>query len=139
MAEREAPGEAGAGTSSGDDPRRRESALAADELTIANLLAGRLGPEDVTIRRANLVRQAETARAEGYPELARNLARAAELTAVPEATLLEIYDRLRPNRASYQELLALSQTVIARFDAPETGAYIREAAEAMRAVGMLRD
>lgn len=121
------------------DPRRRESALAPDDITVANLLAGKVGPEDVTIRRAMLAAQADRASAEGYPQLARNFRRAAELVAIPGPALLDLYEKLRPNRCRYDELLALSQEVIARYDAPETGAYIREAAEVYREKGLVRE
>lgn len=123
----------------GEDPRRKESRMAPEEITLEALRDGRVTTEDVTIRRRTLEAQAERAVAEGYPQLARNFRRAAELTMVPGETLLEIYEKLRPKRASHGELLALSQEIIARFDAPETGAFIREAAEAYRRKGLLRE
>lgn len=122
-----------------EDPRRRESAMSPSDITLENLRAGGISPEDVTIRRRTLEAQAEQAIAEGYPQLARNFRRAAELTAIPGPMLLDIYDKLRPRRSRYDELLALSQEVAARFDAPETGSYIREAAEIYRAEGLLRE
>lgn len=121
------------------DPRRQESALSAEDITIDRLRAGEISSEDVTIRRRTLQAQAAKAVAEGFPQLARNFQRAAELTAIPGPMLLEIYEKLRPKRSRYEELLSLSQEVIARFDAPETGAYIREAAEAYRIKALLRD
>ena len=120
-----------------DDPRRRESTLTPDQITMAALRDGTLQPEDVTIRRRTLEAQADKAQAEGFPQLARNFRRAAELTAIPAPVLLDLYEKLRPKRARYEELLALSQTIIARYDAPETGAYIREAAEAYRSKGLV--
>jgi propanediol dehydratase small subunit len=123
----------------GEDPRRKESGITPEEITLVALRDGRITTEDVTIRRKTLEAQAQRAEAEGYPQLAKNFRRAAELTSVPGETLLDIYDKLRPKRASHGELLALSQEVIARFDAPETGAFIREAAEAYRQKGLLRE
>lgn len=121
------------------DPRRRESTLAPEDITLEALRSGAVQPEDVTIRRRTLEAQAERALAEGYPQLARNFRRAAELTAIPAAVLLDLYDRLRPKRARYGELLALAQEIAARYDAPETGAYIREAAEVYRRKGLVAD
>ena len=63
---------------------------------------------------------------------------AAELTAVPNDVLLETYEMLRPYRSSYYQLLSISQEIAARYDAPETGEYIRHAAEAYRAKGLLK-
>jgi propanediol dehydratase small subunit len=123
----------------GADPRRSQRAVDPGEITLANVRLGRLSPEDLTIRRDTLLQQARRAEDEGYPQLARNFRRAAELTSVPNDVLLAAYEKLRPYRASYFELLALSQEIAARYDAPETGAYIREAAEAYRDKGLLRD
>jgi propanediol dehydratase small subunit len=122
-----------------DDPRRRESIVSPEQITLENLLAGKFGPEDVTIRRKMLEAQAARAEAEGYAQLGRNFRRAAELVGIPGQMLLEMYEKLRPNRSRYDELLALSQEVAARFDAPETGAYIREAAEVYREKGLVRE
>lgn len=121
------------------DPRRRESTLAPQDITLDALRADAISHEDVTIRRRTLEAQADRAQAEGFAQLARNFRRAAELTAIPAPVLLELYDKLRPRRSRYDELLALSQEIAARFDAPETGAYIREAAEVYRLKGLVRD
>ena len=64
--------------------------------------------------------------------------RAAELTNIPNTVLIELYEKLRPYRSSYYQLLAASQEIAAIYDAPETGAYIRHAAETYRATGLLR-
>ncbi|MCF1711132.1 diol dehydratase small subunit [Tabrizicola sp. J26] len=122
-----------------DDPRRSQSKIAAEDITLDALRTDAISPEDVTIRRSTLEAQANRAAKEGYHQLARNFRRAAELTNIPGPKLLEMYDMLRPKRSRYDELLALSQEVIARYDAPETGAYIREAAEAYQRKGLLRE
>ena len=51
--------------------------------------------------------QAQVAEAAARPQLAENLRRAAELVAVPEETILEIYRALRPGRAGRESLYAL--------------------------------
>lgn len=120
------------------DIRRRPSAVDIADMTIENVRLGKISAEDLTIRRETLLKQAELSEAEGYPQLARNFRRAAELTAVPNDVLLAAYEKLRPYRASYFELLSLSQEIAARYDAPETGEYIRQAAEAYRDRGLLK-
>ena len=122
----------------GADVRRSQRAVSPAEVTLENVRLGKISPEDLTIRRDTLLQQAGRAVAEGYPQLARNFRRAAELTAVPNDVLLAAYEKLRPYRATYFELLALSQEIAARYDAPETGAYIREAAEAYLDKGLLK-
>ena len=44
----------------------------------------------------------------GFRQLAANLRRAAELTAVPNAELLRMYEMLRPGRSTYAELQELA-------------------------------
>jgi len=119
------------------DPRRNVPRADPAALTLDQLRAGKITPDDVTISRETLLAQAERAEAEGYPQLARNFRRAAELTAIPNDVLLKTYEKLRPYRSTYYELLAMSQEIAARYDAPETGEYIRQAAEAYQAKGLL--
>jgi propanediol dehydratase small subunit len=119
------------------DPRRSVSRADPATLTLEQLRAGKIMPDDVTISRETLLAQAARAETEGYPQLARNFRRAAELTAIPNDVLLQTYEKLRPYRSTYYELLAMSQEIAARYDAPETGEYIRQAAEAYRAKGLL--
>jgi propanediol dehydratase small subunit len=121
-----------------EDIRRTQRAIDVNEITLENVRAGKITAEDLAIRRDTLLAQAATAEAEGYPQLARNFRRAAELTALPNDVLLGTYEKLRPYRATYFELLALSQEIAARYDAPETGDYIRQAAEAYRDKGLLK-
>jgi propanediol dehydratase small subunit len=121
-----------------DDPRKAASRVPLSELTLANVSSGLVEAGDLTIRRETLLEQARLADSQGYPELARNFRRAAELTAIPNDVLLETYDKLRPYRATYHHLLSISQEISARYDAPETGEYIRHAAEAYRAKGLLK-
>lgn len=122
----------------GGDVRRSQREMDISEITIENVRLGKLSPDDLTIRRDTLIAQARRADDEGYPQLARNFRRAAELTSLPNDVLLGAYEKLRPYRASYFELLSLSQEIAARYDAPETGEYIRQAAEAYRGKGLLK-
>jgi propanediol dehydratase small subunit len=93
---------------------------------------------DVQISPATLRAQAEIARRAGFRQLATNLARAAELTAVPNAELLRMYELLRPHRATYDELLALAATLERDYQAPENARLVREAADVYQARGLLR-
>ncbi|WP_176559329.1 diol dehydratase small subunit [Rubellimicrobium roseum] len=121
-----------------EDPPRTRSGRPLEDVTVEALRAGTVAPSDLAIHAETLLRQARIAEERGYRQLARNYRRAAELTRIPDAMLAGIYDRLRPRRSSYVELLTLAQEMAALHDAPETGAYIRAAAEAYRDEGLLR-
>ena len=99
--------------------------------------AGELGVADMQISAETLRAQAKIAGAAGYTQLAANLARAAELTAVPNDELLRIYDALRPGRATHADLLALAERLEREYDAPQNAALVREAAAAYKARGLI--
>jgi propanediol dehydratase small subunit len=106
------------------------------ELTLAGVRAGDVGPDDFAISAETLRRQAALAETHGYGKLAANLRRAAELTAVPDDELLAIYNALRPRRTTYAGLIDLAGRMEATYGAVETARFIREAADAYRAVGL---
>ena len=100
--------------------------------------AGQLSMADLQISAETLRAQAEVARAAGYEQLAGNLARAAELTAVPNSEVLRMYSLLRPGRANERELLAMAEALETQYHAPECGRLVREAAAVYAARGLLR-
>jgi propanediol dehydratase small subunit len=107
-----------------------------DDVTLASARSGLLRADDTRARPETLGRQAEVARAAGRTQLADNLERAAELAAVPDEELLEIYTALRPRRSTGEQLAAHA----ARLDelgAPLTAAFVREALGAYRERGLL--
>lgn len=98
------------------------------EITAEAAASGTLSPADLQVNATTLQQQAEIARNAGYPQLAENLLRAAELTRVPNDTLLQMYDKLRPGRASYEALIQIAETLVETYQAPQTAAFVREAA-----------
>lgn len=107
------------------------------ELTVDRLVRDELGPDDVRIHPETLRRQAEVAQRHHNPQLAANFRRAAELALLPESDVLALYEALRPNRATAEELEALA----ARLDglpAPLCAALVREAAQVYARRGLLK-
>jgi propanediol dehydratase small subunit len=112
------------------------SGLPLDDVTLESMREGRLAWEDLRATPETLRRQAEVAGAVGRAALADNLRRAAELAAIPSATILEIYTALRPHRSTADELEAWA----ARLDeagAPLSAAFVREAIEVYARRGLL--
>ena len=107
---------------------RTPAGLALEELTLAALREGRVPPDEIRATPETLRRQAEVAEAHGRRELARNLARAAELATVPAEVILEIYAALRPHRSSAAELEAWAARLESHYGAPLTAAFVRDAA-----------
>ncbi len=106
------------------------------EITLEAIREGRVGGEDVAIHPDTLRAQAEIAEEAGYPALAANLRRAAELATLPDAKVLAIYEALRPYRVTHERLLAMAAEVETEFGAVETAALIRQAAAAYRQRGL---
>lgn len=75
------------------------------DLTLENVLAGTVTAADFSITREALLLQAEVARMASRRSLAENFERASELVGVPNETIFEIYELLRPGRAASAEVL----------------------------------
>ena len=108
------------------------------DITAEAIAAGELTGDDLRTHADTLRQQAAIARQGGYPQLAANLTRAAELTDVPNDDLLKIYELLRPERASYDELMRLADYLSATYGAKENAAFIKDAAEVYKERNLLR-
>lgn len=108
------------------------------DVTAEAAQAGDLSMADLQISADTLRAQAEVARQAGYPGQASNLIRAAELTAVPNAEILRMYNTLRPGRATHAELLALADLLELQYQAPECAQMVREAAAIYRSRNLLQ-
>ena len=117
---------------------RTKSGRAVDELTIEALRDGTLTADDFRISRETLNSQAAAAEGAGYEQLAQNLRRAAEMTGMSNQQVFEVYNMLRPSRATYDELMALAGKLENEQDMPLVAAFLREAAELYRERGILR-
>lgn len=99
-----------------------------DDITLANVMNDSVRPQDMRITPEVLRMQADIARSAGRERLAVNFERAAELTAVPDDRVLEIYNALRPYRSSQEELVAIADELENKYHAMICAGYVREAA-----------
>lgn len=109
-----------------------------DDITLDAAANGSISAEDLRISRDSLMAQAEIARGSGYTQLAANLTRAAELTAVPNDELLMMYEHIRPGRATHEQLLKLAKRLEDVYAAHENARFVREAAEVYKSRGLLK-
>ena len=98
------------------------------ELTLEAVRRGEVGLPDLRIHPESLEHQAAVAEAHGNPQLAGNLRRAAELTALGDDEVLAIYEALRPGRSTAAQLTELA-TSLDRRGLPRCAALLTEAAE----------
>lgn len=108
------------------------------DITLENVLAGNIGPQDVRISQQTLEYQAQIAGQMQRHAVARNFRRAAELISVPDARILEIYNALRPFRSSEAELLAIADELEHTWHATVNAGFVRESAEVYRQRNKLR-
>lgn len=100
-----------------------------EDITLENILNGTITAQDLRIKPEILLKQGEIAKNAGREAIQYNFSRAAELTKVPDARVLEIYNALRPYRSSKQELLAIANELDQVYGAKICANFVREAAE----------
>ena len=106
-------------------------------LSYEKVIAGELTSDDMRIAPETLEMQAQVAESVGRDAFAGNLRRAAELIAVPDERLLQIYNALRPYRSTKQELLDIAAELEGYKCAIAAG-LVREAAEVYEKRGRLK-
>lgn len=108
------------------------------ELSLDRVAGGWGEMEDFSISQQALLHQAEIATAGGWRQLGENFRRAAELVNVPDEIILEIYEGLRPFRATAAELGKLASQLRLQFHAPECAGWVEEAVEVYARRGLLK-
>lgn len=99
-----------------------------ENITMEQVLEGKVGIEDCRISDQTLEYQAQIAESAGNRQMAANLRRAAELTAFSDERVLEIYGALRPFRSTKEELLKIADELDSK-NAVLNAAFVRQAAE----------
>ncbi|MFZ5674757.1 MAG: diol dehydratase small subunit [Pseudomonadota bacterium] len=109
------------------------------DLTLENVLAGTVTAADFSITREALLLQAEVARLASRRALAENFERASELVGVPNETIFEIYELLRPGRAASAEVLKeRARHMRSVHGANRIAAFLEEAAAAYERRSLFR-
>jgi propanediol dehydratase small subunit len=101
--------------------------LGLKDITLEKVVEGKLSFDDIKIHPDTLEYQAQIAISAGRPQIASNLRRAAELTKIPDARVLEIYNALRPYRSTKQQLLDIANELESKYQAKICAAFVREA------------
>ncbi len=117
---------------------RTASGKSLDDITLEAIVSGAIKADDIRITKETLEYQAQIAESINRPQLARNMRRAGELTRVPDARVLEIYNALRPNRSTKAQLLAIADELENKYEAKVCANHVREAANVYESRGVLR-
>jgi len=97
------------------------------DISLENVVSGKIDAQEIRIRPETLELQAQVAENHGRPQLAANFRRAAELTRIPDEEVLKIYNALRPGRSTKEELLRMAKELEEKYRAKINAAFIREA------------
>ncbi|SET18513.1 propanediol dehydratase small subunit [Natronincola peptidivorans] len=108
------------------------------DITIENIMKGKISADDIKISKEALKKQGDIAKKHGRQQMQQNFNRASELTEVPDELILEIYDKLRPYRATKQELLEMARTLKNQYGAIDCGKMIEESALVYEKRGILK-
>lgn len=109
-----------------------------DDITLENVLDENIKAQDIRISSETLNLQGEVAETAGQPTIKRNFQRASELVKISDERILEIYNALRPNRSSKEELLAIADELENKYGAVVNTNFVREAADIYEKRGKLR-
>lgn len=107
-------------------------------LSYEKVVSGEITADDMRISPETLELQAQVAESVNREAFAGNLRRAAELIAVPDNRLLEIYNALRPYRSSKQDLIDIANELDQKYGAKTAASLVREAAEVYEQRGRLK-
>ena len=108
------------------------------DVNIKNILEGKITADDIKISKETLIMQGEIAKEAGRPQLNDNFVRASELIEIPDKELLEIYEKLRPNRSTKSELLEIANRLDAKYGAAHCSKLVVDAIEVYEKRGLLK-
>ncbi|MPM73716.1 hypothetical protein SDC9_120698 [bioreactor metagenome] len=117
---------------------KAQSGMNYDEITLDKVISGQIKSEDIRIAPETLEMQAQVAESVGREAFASNLRRAAELIAVPDKRILEIYNALRPYRSTKAELYDIADELENKYNCKVNAAFVREAADVYEKRGRLK-
>jgi len=119
------------------DSIRSKTGKSLSQITLDEIKNGNVTAEDIKISKEMLFKQGEVAKEAGNPEMASNFARASEMVDVPDKVLLEMYDKLRPNRSTKLELVMMAKELVEKYNAVNCAKLVLEAAEIYEKRGIL--
>lgn len=99
------------------------------DITMEAVVSGDVTASDLRITPQTLRLQAQIAEKVGRNQLGANLRRAAEMTAISDERVLQIYNALRPNASTKSELDAIAEELETQYGATMLAGLVREAAD----------
>jgi len=109
------------------------------DVTLENVVSGKIEAKEIRIRPETLELQARIAEAHGRTQMGANFRRAAELVHLPDEEIFRLYNALRPRRSTRKELLAIARELEDTYLCPINADFVREATESYEKRNLLRN
>lgn len=107
------------------------------DITLEEIKNGNISADDIKISKDILYKQCLVAKDNNNEALARNFERASELVDIPDEIMLKMYNKLRPNRSTKAELLAMADELLHKYKSVNCANLVLEAAEIYEKRGIL--
>lgn len=107
------------------------------DITMEEIKRGNITADDIKISREMLKEQGQISLEAGNEPMAKNFDRAAELVDVPDQVILDMYNKLRPNRSTKLELAEMAKELLEKYGAVHCAKMVLEAAEVYEKRGIL--
>ena len=107
------------------------------EITLDAVRESKCYSEDIKISKEMLRAQGQVAKEADNAPMEKNFERASELVNVPDDVILNMYDKLRPNRSTKIELVLMAQELLEKYHATNCARLVLEAAEIYEKRGIL--
>lgn len=117
---------------------KSKSGKSLKDITIDQVINGKVTGEDIKISKETLKLQGEIARKEGRTQLSENFERASELVDIPDEELLIIYNMLRPYRSTKEELELKAKELIEKYNSISCSKLILDAVNVYNQRGILK-
>ena len=108
-----------------------------NDINLDEVKKGNVNADDIKISKETLLKQAKVAKAADNIQLGENFERAAELVDVPDDVIMNVYNKLRPNRSTRQELLDIADELRSKYNAVMCGDLVLEAVAIYEKRGVL--
>ena len=108
------------------------------DITVDEVINGNVTGEDIKISKEALHLQGQVAKENGRQQLGENLERASELVDIPDEEILNIYNMLRPNRSTEQQLLSKAKEIREKYGAVKCSYLIEDAVRVYKQRGILK-
>lgn len=107
------------------------------DITLEEVKRGNVTSDDIKISAEMLKKQGQVAKEADNPQMEANFERASELVNVPDDVILNMYNKLRPNRSTKRELVEMAQELLEKYKAPHCAKLVLEAADIYEKRGIL--